>query len=261
MFRSVAQSCLTLCSPVNRSTPGLPGHHQLPEFTQTHVHRVSDAIQPSHPLASPSPPVPNPSKHQSLFQWVNSSHQVAKVLEFQPKLLMLLLAKSIFYSYFLNFYLSSSCPRIPSKILRYISSLYRLRFLLVMTVSQTSFILYDLDSFVEYWSSILQNVSQLGFALFFSWLDCSYMFWEGRPKIWDDVITSYQYYQHDIILQINLDHLAEVVFVRFLHCKVTLPSFPLPYLPDCSLRKEINKHNPHLTSEELYLVSLYLVST
>jgi len=60
-------------------------HHQLPEFTQTHVHRVGDAIQPSHPLSSPSPPAPNPSQHQSLFQWVNSSHEVAKVLEFQPQ--------------------------------------------------------------------------------------------------------------------------------------------------------------------------------
>ena len=82
-FSSVAQSCLTLCDPMNRSTPGLPVHHQLPEFTQTHVHRVSDAIRPSHPLSSPSPPAPNPSQHQSLFQWVNSSHEVAKVLEFQ----------------------------------------------------------------------------------------------------------------------------------------------------------------------------------
>ena len=60
-----------------------PCPHQLPEFTQTHVHRVSDAIHPSHPLSSPSPPAPNPSQHQSLFQWVNSSHEVAKVLEFQ----------------------------------------------------------------------------------------------------------------------------------------------------------------------------------
>ena len=60
-FRSVAQSCLTLCDPMNRSTPGLPVHHQLPEFTQTHVHRVGDAIQPSHPLSPPSPPAPNPS--------------------------------------------------------------------------------------------------------------------------------------------------------------------------------------------------------
>ena len=60
-----------------------PVHHQLPEFTQTHVHWVGDAIQPSHPLLSPSPPAPNPSQHQSLFQWVNSSHEVAKVLEFQ----------------------------------------------------------------------------------------------------------------------------------------------------------------------------------
>ena len=82
-IRSVTQSCPTLCDPVNRSTPGLPVHHQRPEFTQTHVHRVSDAIQPSHPLSSPSPPAPNPFQHQSLFQWVNSLHQVAKVLEFQ----------------------------------------------------------------------------------------------------------------------------------------------------------------------------------
>ena len=67
-FSSVAQSCLTLCDPMNRSTPGLPVHHQLPESTQTHVHRVSDAILPSHPLSSPSPPAPNPSQHQSLFQ-------------------------------------------------------------------------------------------------------------------------------------------------------------------------------------------------
>ena len=82
-FSSVAQSCPTLCDPVNRSTLGLPVHHQLPEFTQTHVHRVSDDIQPSHPLLSPSPPAPNPSQHQSLFQWVNSWHEVVKVLEFQ----------------------------------------------------------------------------------------------------------------------------------------------------------------------------------
>ena len=67
-FSSVPQSCPTLCDPKNRSTPGLPVHHQLPEFTQTHVHRVSDAVQPSHPLSSPSPPAPNPSQHQSLFQ-------------------------------------------------------------------------------------------------------------------------------------------------------------------------------------------------
>ena len=66
--RSVAQRCPTLCDPMNRSTPGLPVHHQLPEFTETHVHRISDAIQPSHPLSSPSPPAPNPSQHQSLFQ-------------------------------------------------------------------------------------------------------------------------------------------------------------------------------------------------
>ena len=82
-FSSVAQSCPTLWDPMNRSTPGLPVHHHLPESTQTHVHRVCDAIQPSHPRLSPSPPAPNPSQHHNLFQWVNSSHEVAKVLEFQ----------------------------------------------------------------------------------------------------------------------------------------------------------------------------------
>ena len=75
-FSSFAQSCLTLCDPVNCSMPGLPVHQQLPEFTQTHVHRAGDAIQPSHPLSSPSPSAPNPSQHQSLFQGVNSSHEV-----------------------------------------------------------------------------------------------------------------------------------------------------------------------------------------
>ena len=82
-FSSVTQSCPTLCHPMNRSMPGLLVHHHLLEFTQIHVHLVSDAIQPSHPLSSPSPPAPNPSQHQSLFQWVNSSHEVAKELEFQ----------------------------------------------------------------------------------------------------------------------------------------------------------------------------------
>ena len=82
-IRSVTQSCPTLCNPMNRSTPGLSVHHLLLEVTQTHVHGVSDAIQPSHPLSSPSSLAPNPSQHQSLFQCVNSSHQVAKVLEFQ----------------------------------------------------------------------------------------------------------------------------------------------------------------------------------
>ena len=72
-----------LCHRMNCSTPGLPVHHQLLEFTQTHIHRVSDAIQPSHPLSSPSPPAPSTSQHQSLFQWVNSLHEVAKVLELQ----------------------------------------------------------------------------------------------------------------------------------------------------------------------------------
>ena len=80
---SVAQSCLTLCHPMNHSTSGLPVHHQLSESTQTHVHRVSDATQPSHPLSSPSPPALNLSQYQGLFKSVSSSHQVAKVLEFQ----------------------------------------------------------------------------------------------------------------------------------------------------------------------------------
>ena len=82
-FSSDAQLCPTLCDPMDRSMPGLPVHHQLPEFTQTRVHWVSDAIQPSHPQSSPSSPAPNPSQHQSLFQWVNSLHEVARVLEFQ----------------------------------------------------------------------------------------------------------------------------------------------------------------------------------
>ena len=79
---SVTQLCPTLCEPMNRSTPGLPVHHQFPEFTQTHIHRVSDAIQPSHPLSSPFAPASNASQHQS-FPMINSSHEVAKVLEFQ----------------------------------------------------------------------------------------------------------------------------------------------------------------------------------
>ena len=82
-FISVPQSCPALCDPMNHSTPGLPAHHQLLESTQTHVHWVGDAIQPSHPLSSPSPPALNLSQHQGLFKWVSSLHQVAKVLEFQ----------------------------------------------------------------------------------------------------------------------------------------------------------------------------------
>ena len=80
-FSSVAQLCPTL-QPHGLQLPGLPVHHQLPELTQTRVHRVGDAIQPSHPLSSPSPPALNLSQHQGLFQWVSSLHQVAKVLEF-----------------------------------------------------------------------------------------------------------------------------------------------------------------------------------
>ena len=82
MFSSVAQSCPTLCNPMNRSMLGLPVHHHLPEFTQTHIHWVHDAIQPSHPLSSPSPPASNPSQHQSLFQLVNSLHGWPKYWSF-----------------------------------------------------------------------------------------------------------------------------------------------------------------------------------
>ena len=82
-FTLVSQLCLTLCNPMNCNMPGFPVHHQLPEFTQTQLHWVSDAIQSSHPLSSPSPPTFNFSQNQGLFQWVISSHRVAKVMEFQ----------------------------------------------------------------------------------------------------------------------------------------------------------------------------------
>ena len=82
-FSSFAQSCPTLCDPMNCSRPGRPVHHWLSDFTQTHVHWVSDAIQPSHPLSSPSPPALNLSQNQGLFKWVSSLHEVAKILEFQ----------------------------------------------------------------------------------------------------------------------------------------------------------------------------------
>ena len=89
-FSSFAQSCPILCDPLNHSTPGLPVHHQLPEFTQTHLHRVGDAIQPSHPLSSPSPPALNPSQHQSfpmsqLFTWGGPSTGVVALASFLPK--------------------------------------------------------------------------------------------------------------------------------------------------------------------------------
>ena len=89
-FSSVAQSCLTLCDPINRTTPGLPVRHHLPEFTQTHVHPVSDAIQPSHPLSSPSPPAPNPSQHQSFpmsqfFAWGGQSTGASALASFLPQ--------------------------------------------------------------------------------------------------------------------------------------------------------------------------------
>ena len=97
-FSAIAQSCLTLCDSMDCSTPGLPVHHQLLGFTPTHVHWVGDAIQPSHPLSSPSPPAFNHSQHQGLFKWVSSSNQVAKVLEFR---LQHLSFQRIFRTYFL----------------------------------------------------------------------------------------------------------------------------------------------------------------
>ena len=84
-FSSVTQLCLTLCDPMDSSMPGFPVHHQLPEFSQTHVNWVSDVIQPSNLLSSPSPPTLNLSQHHGLFKWVSSLHQVAKVLELQPQ--------------------------------------------------------------------------------------------------------------------------------------------------------------------------------
>ena len=87
-FSSVTQSCPTLCDPMNRRTPGLPGHYQLPEFTQTQVHQVSDAIQPSHPLSSPSPPAPNPSQSfpmSQLFTRGGQSTGVSALATFLPK--------------------------------------------------------------------------------------------------------------------------------------------------------------------------------
>ena len=94
-------SHVRLCDPMNHSTPGLPVHHQLPEFTQTHVHRVSDAIQPSHPLSSPSPPAPNPSQHQGLFQWVNSSHEVWVLPNFDDNLISFL-SSHLFFLWMLS---------------------------------------------------------------------------------------------------------------------------------------------------------------
>ena len=116
-FSSVDQSCLTLCNPMNCSTPGLPVHHQLMEFTQTHVHQVSDAIQPYHPLSSPSPPASNPSQHQSLFQWVNSLHEVAKVPSIKYGITIIIDHLKV---YVLFFYSSSevtqSCPTLCNPV-------------------------------------------------------------------------------------------------------------------------------------------------
>ena len=110
VFSSVTQLCLTLCGPMHCSTPGLPVHHQFPEPTQTYVHWVSDAIQPSHPLSTPSPPTFNLSQHQGHFKWVSSSHQVAKVLEFSASALVL--PKNIQDWFSLGWRTGSpSCPR------------------------------------------------------------------------------------------------------------------------------------------------------
>ena len=121
-FSSVSQLCPTLCDPMICSTPGLPVHHQLPEFTQTHADRVGDAIQPSHPLSSPSPPAPSPSQHQGLFQWVNSLHEVAKVLDslyFWDFFCNWLLTKVFWFFFFFSFqYCLSGHPTLPCNVLK-----------------------------------------------------------------------------------------------------------------------------------------------
>ena len=98
-FSSVAQSCVTLCDPMDFSMPYFPVHHQLLELAQTHAHWVSDTIQPSHPLSFPSPPAFNFSQHQGLFQWVSSSHQVAKVLEFQHQFFQWIFRTNFLYDW------------------------------------------------------------------------------------------------------------------------------------------------------------------
>ena len=111
-FSSVAQSCPTLCDPMNCSTPGLPVHHQLPEFTQTYVHWVGDAIQPSHPLSSPSPPAPNPSQHQSLFQCVN----LPRIFCLPGKLLFTVFLKIWFLCHLLSMKLTYSSSGLPTHL-------------------------------------------------------------------------------------------------------------------------------------------------
>ena len=120
-FNSVTQLCPTLCNPMDCSMPGLPFHHQLPEFTQTHVHWVGDAIQPPHPLSSPSSPAFNLSQHQGLFKWVSSSNQVAKVLELQLQRQSL---QWIFRTDFLQGGLVESpcCPRTLKSLLQHHNS-------------------------------------------------------------------------------------------------------------------------------------------
>ena len=110
-FSSVAQSCPTLCDPMNRSTPGLPVHHQPTEFTQAHAHRVGDAIRPSHPLSSPFPPAPSPSQHQGLFQWVNSYWSI---VDFKCWVSFRYSAKWINYTCIHSFLDSFPCRRLQS---------------------------------------------------------------------------------------------------------------------------------------------------
>ena len=127
-FSSVTQSCPTLCDPMDYSTPGLPVHRSLLEFTQTHVHWISDAIQPSHPRLSPSSPAFNLFQHQGLFKWVSSSHQVSKVLEFQLKLIHIYTHKNTLthlhaWNSFLSFFFFGKRCKLPLKWISYFHNL------------------------------------------------------------------------------------------------------------------------------------------
>ena len=171
-IRSVTQSCPTLCEPVNRSTPGLPVHHQLLEFTQTHVHRVNDATQPSHPLSSPSPPAPNPSQHQSLpmsqlFTWGGQS-----TLSIRPTLSFPTV--STVCSLCLHLY---SCPsnRLICTIL--LDSIYRRKYTIFVFLFLIYFTPYDrlwVHSHHYKWPT-LRSLNRFEFIFVYGVRKCSYL--------------------------------------------------------------------------------------